>query len=174
MATEQDFVDTIALISRLDRRRREYRNVGWVYVLRNAQHRDGLLKVGKSSRYPTWRAAELTKATGVAGVFDPVYFVHVGDINAAEHHAHTILAPHRFERGKEFFKVPLRAAVEALDDAATMFPVMIRRKSDYVTIAQCFEERTISCSGCGQRNRYKPLYVDVYVRCSKCAQLLSL
>ena len=46
------------LISGLDRRRREYRRVGWVYIMRNPAFRDGLLKIGMTTRLPGERATD--------------------------------------------------------------------------------------------------------------------
>ncbi len=38
------------LIASLDKRRTEYKYVGWVYILRNRAFRDPLLKIGQSRR----------------------------------------------------------------------------------------------------------------------------
>ena len=39
-------------IQALDKRRREYRGVGWVYILRNPALKDALLKIGMTRRWP--------------------------------------------------------------------------------------------------------------------------
>ena len=69
------------------------------------------------------RAYELTRATGVAGSFQVVYFVHTGDMHAAEALAHQRLAAYRMAANKEFFTTPLRVAVETLEVAAAPFPI---------------------------------------------------
>jgi hypothetical protein len=88
------------VIRSLDKRRREHRNVGWVYVLRNPSFREPLLKIGKSSRAPTLRALELGQATAVPEGFQVVYFVHVSDRHAAESWVHQKLAHHRKSNSK--------------------------------------------------------------------------
>ena len=160
--------DSVRLIYSLDHRRREFRDVGWVYILRNAEYRQPVLKVGKSSRFPAERAHELSRATGVAGRFQVVYFVHSGNMHAAEAFAHQRLADHRLVRNKEFFSCSLRVAIEALDAASQQFPLLIRQRRLVAIIPQCFETYEVRCTGCGRANRFKPLFVRVSLRCSGC------
>jgi len=47
------------IINSLDKRLREYRHVGWVYIMRTPAFRRHLLKIGQSSRPPMLRAIEL-------------------------------------------------------------------------------------------------------------------
>jgi hypothetical protein len=53
------------VIKSLDKRRREYKYVGWIYVLRNRAFKEPLLKIGQSQRPPMMRAHELGTATAV-------------------------------------------------------------------------------------------------------------
>ena len=66
-------------IGGFDRRRREYRRLGWIYAARNESFRDPVYKVGQSTRPPTVRVGELSAATAVYHDFELVYFVHVSD-----------------------------------------------------------------------------------------------
>src|SRR3989441_9859673 len=95
------------IISSLDKRRREYRHVGWIYILRNRAFRDPLLKIGQSSRPPMLRAVELGAATAVPQDFEIIYFVHVADRHRAEQYVHSALASYRASPGKEVFSAPL-------------------------------------------------------------------
>ena len=65
------------VIRSLDKRRREYRRIGWVYMLKNNAFKKPLLKIGRTARPPMERAHELGTATGVPEGFELVYFVHV-------------------------------------------------------------------------------------------------
>ena len=42
--------DPFLVIRSLDKRKREYKYVGWIYILRNRAFKDPLLKIGQSRR----------------------------------------------------------------------------------------------------------------------------
>ena len=63
------------IVSSLDKRRRDYRYAGWMYIMRNRACRDPLLKIGQSSRPPMLRALELSAATADPHAFEIIYFV---------------------------------------------------------------------------------------------------
>ncbi|MEN9595630.1 MAG: hypothetical protein RL236_64, partial [Pseudomonadota bacterium] len=65
-------------------------NRGYIYVLANSAMPD-LVKVGKTTRTPAERAAELSKVTGVPTPFIVVYEQLVDDCTAAEEFVHTML-----------------------------------------------------------------------------------
>jgi len=64
------------VIRSLDKRRREYRHVGWLYIMRSPAFREPLLKIGKSRRPPP----------------QVIYSVHVSDHHEAEARVHSWLA----------------------------------------------------------------------------------
>ena len=93
-------------IASFDRRRREYRKVGWIYAARNPSFLDPVYKVGQSSRPPTLRVAELSSSTSVYVDFELVYFVHVGDRDTAEGLVQIALQDYRVNPTKECSSLP--------------------------------------------------------------------
>jgi T5orf172 domain len=86
---------------------------GYIYVLTNPGM-VGLVKVGKTSRSPELRAAELSQATGVAQPFLLIYSRGFKDMDAAERQAHVALGilGKRVSRGREFFEILPHKAVQ--------------------------------------------------------------
>ncbi len=161
------------VIRSLDKRRREYRNVGWLYIMRSPAFREPLLKIGKSRRPPPLRAEELAAATAVPEGFQIVYFVHVSDHHAAEAQVHAWLAPYRKTLGKEFFSSPVAHAIEALERVADLYPVIVGRGKHAYALPQIFTAATVRCPNCGLENRIRRLAVPVVVRCRNCATPLD-
>jgi len=157
----------------LDKRRREHRNVGWVYIMRNPAFREPLLKIGKSGRPPTLRAEELGTATAVPEGFQIVYFVHVSNHHEAEARVHQTLAPFRKTMGKEFFSAPLSEAIRALEQVAELYPVLIGSGKHAQPLPQLFGSETVKCGSCGLENRVRALPVKVVAKCRGCRQPLS-
>lgn len=158
----------------LDKRRREYRHVGWVYIMRSPAFREPLLKIGKSSRPPPLRAEELGTATAVPEGFQVVHFVHVSNHHEAEARVHAWLAPHRKAQGKEFFSAPLGQAIEALERVAELYPIIIGRGRNAYVLPQFFPATTAKCTNCGMENRVRRLAVSVVVRCRHCSTPLDV
>ncbi len=80
-------------------------NRGYIYVLANSAMPD-LVKVGKTTRTPAERAAELSKVTGVPTPFIVVYEQLVDNCTAAEEFVHTMLQQkgYRESDNREFFR----------------------------------------------------------------------
>lgn len=97
---------------------------GYVYILSNPTM-PGLCKVGKTTRSPSSRAAELSSATGVASPFVLVYEQPVTDVDAAESWAHQTMAARgwRHAGNREFFTAPLHEIVAVVFQAASMVPL---------------------------------------------------
>jgi hypothetical protein len=165
---------TAMFTQRLDRRRREYRGTGWVYMMRNPALRDPVVKIGLSRRYPTQRAAELTKSTGVFGAFELLYFIHVNDCYAAEAEVHRYLSDYRVTQGKEFFEVPLARAFDALDQVADKYPLLLPSKGILRALAQPFLRIRGECGSCRNGVTIRELLVPVKPRCRMCGTDVSL
>lgn len=90
-------------------------NRGYIYVLANSAMPD-LVKVGKTTRTPAERAAELSKVTGVPTPFIVVYEQLVDDCTAAEEFVHTMLQQkgYRESDNREFFRAPVSEVVRAV------------------------------------------------------------
>ena len=159
-------------IAGLDRRYRENKHVGWVYIMRNPAFRDPAFKIGKSRRPPMARAAELGAATAVPEGFELLYFVHASNHHAAEKMVHAELACYRKSASKEFFDVPLRVAVTALDRAAAAYPILMRKRPP-LALPQCFTRVSVTCPDCATVQVVRELRVPVTVKCSTCGRHLA-
>lgn len=89
--------------------------IGFLYVLANSSM-PGLVKVGKTTRSPTERAAELSGATGMATPFIVVYDQLFQDCHLAERFAHGYLSEkgYRVSDNREFFNAPVNLVVRAI------------------------------------------------------------
>lgn len=89
--------------------------IGFLYVLANSSM-PGVVKVGKTTRSPTDRAAELSGVTGVATPFIVVYDQLFQDCHSAESFVHAYLAEkgHRVADNREFFNAPVNLVVRAI------------------------------------------------------------
>lgn len=88
---------------------------GYVYLLVNPAM-PGMVKIGRTSRPPAMRVAELSGATGVPVPFVLLYEVQVPDAVAGERHVHELLQERgaRIAGNREFFGVSPSVAVELL------------------------------------------------------------
>ncbi|MCH6234501.1 GIY-YIG nuclease family protein [Cognataquiflexum rubidum] len=86
---------------------------GYVYILINISM-PGLVKVGKSTRSPEIRAAELSQASGVPHSFQIVYQTLVDNCDLAEKEVHKFLNPYRENNNREFFRIPVNRAIDVL------------------------------------------------------------
>ncbi len=92
---------------------------GYIYVLVNPRM-PGLAKVGKTTRLPSERAAELSSATGVPSPFVLLYEQPVDDCDTAEAWVHEQLdrLGQRPSRNREFFDAPPHVIVKTVFEAA--------------------------------------------------------
>lgn len=162
------FYNSFMRIAELDRRYAAHKDVGWVYIMRNPAFKEPLLKIGKSSRPPMHRAAELGKETSAPDAFELVYFIHARDHHWAESMAHRALHEYRKVRSKEFFTAPLPLAVRTLDEIAAQVPVLVGPKRAPQVLPQPFEIVRFACPKCGTANQMRQLLVSVTIRCGAC------
>lgn len=90
-------------------------DVGYLYVLANSAM-PGLVKVGKTNRTSTDRAAELSRVTGIPTPFIVVYEQLFADCSAAERFVHTYLESRDFRvsHNREFFNAPANDVIRAI------------------------------------------------------------
>ncbi len=88
---------------------------GYIYVLFNPLM-TGLVKVGKTTRDPEERAAELSSSTGVPTPFIVAYQREVNDCTRAEDFVHSYLTNLgcRVNNNREFFRASLTTAIDAI------------------------------------------------------------
>lgn len=94
---------------------------GFVYVLLNPSFPDQV-KIGLTKQESETRAKAL-QSTGVPTPFIVVYDELVTDCEAVESRVHTRLAGYRVSNDREFFRLPVREAIRALQEEATAFRI---------------------------------------------------
>ena len=96
-------------------------NPGSIYILLNASM-PKLLKIGKTTKSPEERAAELSVGTGVPTPYLVAHYVLVDDCDLAEREVHKRLEAYRINDKREFFSVPLRIALKLLSEFESASP----------------------------------------------------
>jgi hypothetical protein len=85
----------------------------WIYVLSNPSM-PGLLKIGYTKNSPEDRAHQISNATGVATPFKVEYSFKCHEGQFLEEEVHRYLESYRVATNREFFKLELYDAVEAI------------------------------------------------------------
>jgi hypothetical protein len=96
---------------------------GFVYILSNSAM-PGMVKIGLTRNEAAARAVELSRATGVPTDFELVYDELVNDCRAVERSLHKRFSEYRVNDRREFFRVPIRQAIAALQEEAKAYPVI--------------------------------------------------
>ena len=96
--------------------------IGFVYVLLNPSF-PRLVKIGRTARDPRNRAGELSRHAGVPDDFIVLYDELVADAKQVEDLLHAKFSEYRARKNKEFFEIPAKEAIKALQEMASRFPV---------------------------------------------------
>ncbi|MXZ16946.1 MAG: GIY-YIG nuclease family protein [Rhodothermaceae bacterium] len=155
-------------LKRFDKRRREYKRLGWIYVARNPCFADAAFKIGQTRISPSERIEALSASTSVYRKFELVYFVHVSDHLEAEGYVHQLLKDFRLNPRKEFFNAPIMTVVKALDEAGSLLQIPMGKTSRAGMLPPALEKRIISCPGCKKQSRVPLLGIDITVTCVAC------
>ena len=161
---------SITILDSLDKRRREYKRLGWIYAARNRSFVDPVYKIGQTKISPSDRIKQLSASTSVYRAFELVYFVHVSDRDAAEGYAHQALKDSRVNHGKEFFEAPVKTVVKVLDEAAQRWPIQRGRTLLSGFVEPALGKRVVPCPRCESRYRLPQLLVNISVTCSACGE----
>jgi len=111
------------------------KNSGFIYILKNPSYPD-CVKVGKTTRLPGIRAAELSGTTAVPTPFSVVYCRFVDNLNYFETTIHKSLKNFRVNSNREFFELSVPEAKKMVDDivygcrCAVYNNVLYRQKQD--------------------------------------------
>ena len=97
-------------------------NNGFVYILLNPAF-SGMIKIGETGRDSVTRAIELSRQTGVPEDFIVLYDELVSDRKKVEKLLHEKFAKYRSKRNKEFFCMPPKDAIKALQELASNFSI---------------------------------------------------
>ena len=92
---------------------------GYIYILINPALEKDLLKIGKTTKTPEERAAEISSSTGVATGYYVAYEAETDDCHRAEVLIHEELAKYRYNINREFFKIPLKKAIPIVENIAS-------------------------------------------------------
>jgi hypothetical protein len=101
---------------------------GYIYIALNASM-PGILKVGKTSRPPEQRTAELSAPTGVPCDFVVAFDIQVTDIDEAEKRVHATFASYRVNKNREFFRVGVKPVISVLTALEREFPVQLPKQT---------------------------------------------
>jgi predicted transport protein len=91
---------------------------GYVYILLNRAFQNDHYKIGMTTKTPEARASEISNATGVPRAFEVLYEQKVTDCHRAERLLHQRLERYRSATNREFFQIPIKAAIKALEGVA--------------------------------------------------------
>jgi hypothetical protein len=97
-------------------------SIGFVYILLNPAFPHHV-KIGRTARNPQKRAGELSRQTGVPDDFIVLYEEIVVDAEQVEGLLHSRFSAYRTKKNKEFFQIPPKEAIKALQEIALRFPV---------------------------------------------------
>jgi hypothetical protein len=95
---------------------------GFVYILMNSSM-PGLVKIGLTEDTSEARAASLSSASGVPTRFTVVYDELVSDCRQVEARMHERFREYRVSERREFFRVPKKTAIKALQEEALTFAI---------------------------------------------------
>ena len=135
---------------------------GFLYVLLNLGM-PGLLKIGQSERHPMTRAAELSDHTGVPFPFELAFFVEVTSRQQAEKAVHEALAARRVNEAREFFRITIGEARNAIENNAAPWLV---RQSGVATGSEIHRRAGACCTRCHAVLQFTPLTRHVGGFCS--------
>jgi hypothetical protein len=102
---------------------------GHVYILINACM-PGLVKIGHSIRSPEERAQELSQTTGVPMPYIVAYQEEVVCCDEAEREIHRLLDKWRVNRGREFFSIAVKDAIQVVAEVAKKFRELERAEAE--------------------------------------------
>lgn len=94
--------------------------VGHVYVLHNCEHRQPMVKLGRTTGDVRSRAKQIDK-TGSPGPFTVLFSVYVSDCRLVENLLHDRLKDFRIRNRREFFRVHPDLAIRALLEVAQSY-----------------------------------------------------
>ena len=99
---------------------------GYVYILINASLQKNTIKIGMTRRTPEIRAEEMSEETGLPSEYMVAYERKVSDCEKAEMLTHERLKQYRithtrYDRDREFFKIPLKKAIPVFSSVADQF-----------------------------------------------------
>ena len=109
---------------------------GYIYILKRFGER--FLKIGKTTKDPEIRAAELSAETGVSTPFIVIHAEEVSDIHSCESEIHNALDEFRVSPRREFFDISVKEALNIME----IFFEKIQRRAIGMPHLSSYEFRT--------------------------------
>jgi len=146
---------------------------GYIYVLVNSSFGD-MLKIGKTSRSPEERAAELSGNSGMPTEFIVAYSAQVSDCDEVEKLVHERLKEFRLNSGREFFRTPLRHAVQVISEIASDYRIPgISRTMGSEQEEASKEDYDMFCNKCHHRYKVTIWLDEFHSSCPQCHYINS-
>ena len=82
------------------------------------------IKIGRTTRNSQRRAGELSRQTGVPDDFIVLYDELVADAEQVERLLHMRFSAYQTKKNKEFFQIPPKEVIKALQEMTLTFPVL--------------------------------------------------
>ena len=159
---------SVLAVKGFDRRRREYKRLGWLYAARNPSYPDSVYKIGQTTVSPSDRIKQLSSSTSVYQDFELAYFVHVSDYLAAEQFVHHALDDCRITIDREFFQASIMDVVKTLDEAGRRWPIPLGKSPSAGVLPPALDKRIVPCPVCNMKSRIPKVLVDISVTCNHC------
>ena len=112
---------------------------GFVYILLNPSFPDQV-KIGKTEKDSKFRARKLW-TTGVPTPFIVIYDELVSDCEVVENQLHERFVAYRVSSCREFFRIPVREAICALQEEAAKYSIHDTTVSNQRDILQVLQQR---------------------------------
>jgi len=113
---------------------------GFVYILMNPSI-PRQVKIGLTTKTSEERANRLSSHPSVPTPFIVVYDELVSDCKEVEKRLHKKFSAYRVSRNKEFFNIPIKEAVKALQNEAAGFPIKQIKRLQVVEMLPQLRER---------------------------------
>ncbi len=162
-------ITSVILLDTLDKRRRAYKRVGWVYAARNPSFAEAVFKVGQTTVSPSKRMAQLGASTSVYRQFQLAYFVHVSDHLRTEQFVHHTLRDSRLKSGKEFFDASIMTVVKVPDEAGALWAIPAAPTPGAGPLPPALTKCVVHCPECSSKSRVPQILIDVMVTCPRCS-----
>ena len=99
-----------------------YPDKGYIYILVNRAMPD-VIKIGKTTKLPEYRAEKLSKSTGVPIPYQVYFAIQVSNCSNAERDIHVKLQDFRVNVSREFFRLSPHDAKKVLENIAKNYPL---------------------------------------------------
>jgi hypothetical protein len=119
---------------------------GYIYILKNSAYIADLVKIGCTKKGANIRAKELY-TTGVPEPFHVVYIEDVTDYRKVEKMIHKSLDNYRYNKQREFFKLPIQEAILKVQEVTQREIYKVKNQNNILTLRENMTFRWLCHSG---------------------------